>query len=630
MNGGEPRLAYETRRDRFEALRAGAASRSRTLSHARLAAFLLLLASGVIAELRPGGVQLLVTVLLAAVFIALIVAHQRVRRQERWWETLRDLNRLGLARLARDWDALPPRRPHVARVDGSGGGAGKDADGSGESHAYAEDLDLFGSPALAQLLGPASTPAGREILSGWLLAPSSAAVLRERHAAVRELAPLTDLRDELAALAMPSSRIPAVEIERFLAWAEDEPALRIGALRIAAFVVPLTTVALVVADITGIIGPALWIFPLLAAAAITFGPGRALDRTFRRAFGREGLFRAYPELLERAASIEPASPALQRLREVLTVAGVPAYRQLGRLRRLMHLADIRHSGSVYVIVQLLTLWDVHVMVAVERWRQESGARVRRWLDAVGEIEALAALATLAHDHPDWCLPEIVESGEVRFAAELAGHPMIADDVRVDNDVEVGPPGTFLLITGSNMSGKSTLLRAIGANAVLALAGGPVCARRMTLHVVSIRTSIRVADSVVRGVSYFMAQLERMREIVRAAEHAATDGWPVLYLLDEILQGTNTAERRIAATHVIRHLVEQGAIGAVTTHDLELAGEPALLSAVVPVHFTETISGSGAAAEMTFDHRLRPGVATSTNALRLMEMVGLRASAGDSA
>ncbi|MGH7505998.1 MAG: MutS-related protein [Longimicrobiales bacterium] len=201
--------------------------------------------------------------------------------------------------------------------------------------------------------------------------------------------------------------------------------------------------------------------------------------------------------------------------------------------------------------------------------------------------------------------------------------MIPDALRVDNDVEVGPPGTFLLITGSNMSGKSTLLRAIGANAVLALAGAPVCARSMRLAVVSIRTSIRIADSVVRGVSYFMAQLQRMREIVVAAEQVAEGEPPVLYLLDEILQGTNTAERRIAATHVIRHLVDHGAIGAVTTHDLELADEPALRQAVAAVHFTETIVGGGPGAMMTFDYRLRPGVATSTNALRLMEMVGLK-------
>jgi DNA mismatch repair ATPase MutS len=201
--------------------------------------------------------------------------------------------------------------------------------------------------------------------------------------------------------------------------------------------------------------------------------------------------------------------------------------------------------------------------------------------------------------------------------------MLPPATRVDNDVAVGPPGTVLLVTGSNMSGKSTLLRAIGLNTVLALAGGPVCARALRMPVVDLRTSIHIEDSLVRGVSFFMAQLQRMKEIVSAADaSSSSNGIRVLYLLDEILQGTNTAERRIAATRVIRHLIDRGAIGAVTTHDLEIATDPALIAAADPVHFTETVEGAGGGATMSFDYLLRPGVATSTNALKLMEIVGL--------
>src|SRR5690606_5426398 len=235
---------------------------------------------------------------------------------------------------------------------------------------------------------------------------------------------------------------------------------------------------------------------------------------------------------------------------------------------------------------------------------------------------LAALATLAHDEPEWTFPEIAEEGPPLVRAEALGHPMLPDATRVANDVVVGPPGTVLLITGSNMSGKSTLLRSIGTNVVLALAGAPVCARSLRLPVLSLQTSIRVADSVVQGVSYFMAQLQRIKQIVSAADGAAAGGPPVCYLLDEILQGTNTAERRIAATRVIRHLVDSGAVGAVTTHDLELADEPPLRAALVPVHFTETVAEVDGHMRMSFDYRLRPGVATSTNALALMRMVGL--------
>jgi DNA mismatch repair ATPase MutS len=202
------------------------------------------------------------------------------------------------------------------------------------------------------------------------------------------------------------------------------------------------------------------------------------------------------------------------------------------------------------------------------------------------------------------------------------HPLLPGVTRVGNDVTVGPPGTLLLVTGSNMSGKSTLLRAIGLNVVLAQAGAPVCAHSLTMPPVELRTSIRLADSLERGVSLFMAELERLKEIVVAARDD-TRPRRLLYLLDEILHGTNTAERLIAARAVLGHLLRAGAIGAVTTHDLTLAADGALATASVPVHFTEQVTGDGTGpGTMTFDYRLRPGLATSTNALKLLALVGL--------
>jgi DNA mismatch repair ATPase MutS len=300
----------------------------------------------------------------------------------------------------------------------------------------------------------------------------------------------------------------------------------------------------------------------------------------------------------------------------------PADEQLHDLQRLMHLADLRTS-SMHLPVFLLTMWDIHVLLAVERWQRASGVAARDWLRALGEAEALASLATLAHDQPAWVFPELGPTAEPRLTATSLGHPLIPDDVRVHNDVHVGPPGTFLLVTGSNMSGKSTLLRAIGVNVVLAQAGAPVCAQRMRLSPLEVCTSIRVQDSLARGVSYFMAELERLKQIVDAAHRVHADGSATLiYLLDEILHGTNTAERRIAATRVIRHLVDSGAIGAATTHDLELAGQPALAAAARLVHFSETLEDIDGVSTLRFDYQLRDGLATSTNALALMRIVGL--------
>jgi len=292
------------------------------------------------------------------------------------------------------------------------------------------------------------------------------------------------------------------------------------------------------------------------------------------------------------------------------------------------MALVEGRGSLtHAILNVLVLWDFHAIAWLDHWRARYGRHVRDCLAALGDVEALAALGMLAHDNPSWTAPAFDAGGD-RLTATALGHPLLPLATRVANDVTIGPAGTLLLVTGSNMSGKSTLLRAIGLNVVLAQAGAPVCADRLTMPLVELRTSIRLADSLERGVSLFMAELERLKEIVDAAR-APNRSRPLLYLLDEILHGTNTAERLIAARAVLSHLVRAGAIGAVTTHDLTLAADGALASATRPVHFTEQVtSGNGdAASAMTFDYKLRPGLATSTNALKLLALVGLGEEGG---
>jgi DNA mismatch repair ATPase MutS len=272
------------------------------------------------------------------------------------------------------------------------------------------------------------------------------------------------------------------------------------------------------------------------------------------------------------------------------------------------------------------LWDFHVYFAMERWRRRSGRHVRGWIEALGSLAALAALARIRADEPEWGVPRLDASTDA-LQAESLGHPLIAAGRRVANDVRVGPRGTLLLITGSNMSGKSTLLRAIGLNAVLAQAGAPVCATAFTMPPADLHTSIRVQDSLELGLSYFMAALARLKQIVDAAvrqssgqaERGAGPSRVLLYLLDEVLQGTNSVERDLAVRAVVRHLLDAGAIGVMTTHDLALAGEEPLKSAATLAHFTEQVHPDGT---MTFDYRLRPGLATSTNALRLMQLIGI--------
>jgi len=310
---------------------------------------------------------------------------------------------------------------------------------------------------------------------------------------------------------------------------------------------------------------------------------------------------------------------LDRLRLTLTGDGRPAHVEMRQLERLTRLV-LPRSAQVYWVVQALLLWDVHVLAALEGWQARIDGRARIWLETLGDIEALAALAGLAHLHPDWAVPSIDASVGL-VEAEQTGHPLLAPGTRVDNDASLGGPGTLLLVTGSNMAGKSTFLRTLGTNIVLAQAGGPVCARAFRLPPLALCTSMRVVDSLERGVSTFLAEVLRLKQVVDAARADTGERTPC-YLLDEILQGTNTADRQIAARRVMRFLLASGAIGAVSTHDLTLADAPDLAAAARAVHFSDTLTAGPAGPVMTFDYKLRPGLATSSNALRLVELLGL--------
>ena len=600
--GADPTTVYGERAARFAAERERAERAATLASHARLATFALAVAGGIWAEQTAARAAFALLSLAAAAFLGAVLVHRSRRDEAERLGALERLNRLGPARIARDWDALPVATPPADAA----------------VHPYAEDLDVFGRAGLVQILGPIGTPAGRATLHAWLLEPSTPDTLAARQAAVAELAAHVDLRDRVASHALRAGTVRASELAPLVRWAEGGPPPGPGpATRIVAWALPLATWLLAALDLAGVVERGWWVLGVLAATVLTIaGPGARARSAFTRAFAREGIFEGFPDLLHAIAAADLKAPLLTELQAELLADGLDPADRIADLDRLMHLSDLRRSGMLYLPIQLATLWDLHVHAAMERWRAGVGARLSGWLEAAGTFEALSALATLAHDQPGWAMP--VLDGEPTLRAEALGHPLLADDVRVANDVAVGPPGTFLHVTGSNMSGKSTLLRAIGLNAVLAQAGGPVCARALRMPALDVRSSIRIRDSLERGVSLFMAELERLKGVVDAAD-AGSDR-RVLFLLDEILHGTNTAERRVAARRVLEHLLEAGAIGAITTHDLELL-DASLAEAAVPVHFRETIRG-GEDGGMTFDYTLRPGLATSTNALALMRLVGL--------
>ncbi len=597
-----PEEVYDRRCERFTHERGALSRRMDRVANLRLVVFL---GAAICVGLAGWWRDVLFAVLgvgLLGGFVALVIHHARLHARWRRIDELWRINDEASKRLARAWAELPPPPGAAAPHD----------------HPYADDLDVYGNASLFHLLWPGGTRVGEGVLAAWLGAPALPQTVRERQAAVAEFAPLLDLRQELALHGRLLGH-PAPDAAPLLEWAEGEPWLT--PRRWLVWLARLSTGLLwllILGDLTGLVGPPIWMGLFFFNLALSSTAGRRVYEVAGQVGLREGALRSYAELFELLSRAGFQSPRLQRLQATLTGGEEPAHRRLLRLHRLSGL--LVPQGSVfYVPAQGLALWDFHVLDILERWQRKSGRGARGWLEAMGEAEALAALAGLSHDNPEWAFPRLEPDAPMLRAAEL-GHPLIPGTARVHNDVEVGPEGTFLLVTGSNMSGKSTLLRAIGTNLVLAGAGGPVCASELHAPPVRLWTSMRVQDSLTEGTSYFMAELKRLKQVVDAARRQ--EGGRLFYLLDEILQGTNTHERQVAARRIIAYLVEKGALGAVSTHDLTLADAEPLRSMARCIHFTETVSTGTEGPRMSFDYKARPGIATSTNALRLMQIVGL--------
>ncbi len=553
------------------------------------------------------GVLWLVAALVStAWFVVLLADHANVVRETGRVQGLRRINTQALARLERDWSKLPlPVAPATAT-----------------ENILAGDLDLFGHGSLFHLIGTTGTPQGRYTLGSWLVAPPdhAASVIPARQAAVKELAGALDLRQEMElACAELTAAAPAGD-GPFLSWASAEPYLlsRQALVWVTRLIPALLVVSLVLFFEQRIsVVPATLL--LIARWAVTWRYGAQVRRRLDQVSSKQNGLRPYGNLFAQLSKWQPAAPLLTELYRRLqgAAAGIDS------LETLAGLAAIRTTPASPV-AQWIFMWDFHTLFLMERWQERHGAQVRPWFEALGEVEALAALSILAFDEPGWVFP--VFTDEPQIAARALGHPLIAAKGRVANDVTLGPPGSFLLVTGSNMSGKSTLLRTLGISVVLAQAGAPVCAAELRLPpAVVLATSLRVQDSLQEGVSFFMAELRRLASVVKQADEVDTrQGGPVLvYLLDEILRGTNTHERQIIVGKVVAHLLKCRAIGAVTTHDLSLAEADALSGACRAVHFTEDFEEGPAGAVMRFDYKMRPGLATTTNALKLLQVIGLK-------
>ncbi len=551
---------------------------------------------GVVAWMAFGGGWISGWWLLAPllVFVGLIIWHDRILQQRQKVEREVAFYENGLLRLEDRWIGRGVQGTRFANP----------------SHSYTGDLDIFGRGSLFELLCTARTQAGEECLAEWLQAPATPEIVRERQKAVAELRSRLDLREELAVLGEETRS--AIRPETLIEWGEAEPHAASPQIRLlAAGLASCSFLCLM-----------LWALlqnPAPFYAAITVGmifTGTQFKRVKRVLLTVDQPARDLSLLSALLARLERETfqaPLLQRLSAEIHREGRPPSARIAHLQTLQSWLDARRN-ILFVPIDLAFLWTVQFAFAIEAWRVENGPQLGRWLRVIGEFETLFALAGYAWEHPADPFPDIMDQ-DLCFQAEGLGHPLLPIAQTVCNDVRLDRQSRLLLVSGSNMSGKSTLLRTIGTNTVLALAGAPVRAGALRLTPIHLGASIRTQDSLQGGISRFYAEILRLRQIVDIAR----DSPPLLFLLDEILHGTNSHDRRVGAEAVIRSLIERGAIGLVTTHDLALTRiveDPALHA--VNVHFEDHLEDG----KMTFDYRLHPGVVTKSNAIELMRAVGL--------
>ncbi len=590
-----PRAEYQNRLAERNAVTVREQRRFRWIGNARLATGIagVIVAFFVFGETAVSAWWLLVPL---AAFSALVMIHSRVVERLERAKRAAEFYERGLARLENRWigQGEPGDRFHDP------------------SHVYAEDLDIFGKGSLFELLCTARTRAGEETLARWLLAPASLEEAGARQQAVEELRPRLDLREDLAALGnMVRSSIDPEAVAR---WGEAPPVLFPASAPFIAAILASAVVVTFGLYMGGMTRRTPFLIALIVELTYAFFLGSKTLSVSSAVSSPARDLSLLAKLLDRLEQEPFQAGLLCGLQARLRAGGRTASLEIQRLHSLVSRLDWQRN-IFFTPIAMAILWGAQIAMAIERWRKHSGRHIRDWIGGVGEFEALLALAGYAYEHPHDPLPELQQTAGGAFEAQGIRHPLLPEDQSVPNDVKLGGELRLLIVSGSNMSGKSTLLRAVGLNAVLAWAGAPVRATHLTISPLAVGASIRVLDSLQDGRSRFYAEITRLREIVRLAAAPRT----VLFLMDELLSGTNSHDRKIGASAIVRSLVERGAMGILTTHDLALANIASdLPGRAVNVHFADTLVDG----KLHFDYRLLPGVVERSNALDLMRSVGL--------
>jgi hypothetical protein len=558
------------------------------------------------------------------IFAALVRQHRKYKDRLGLSQALAAINQQEIQRLQHKFEGISSGQEHYMAL-----------------HAYHPDLDVLGGrQSLFQLLNRAATPGGEAMLAYWLSTPASVEAIQDRQQAARELAPLLDWRQQFLAIGQYYRTLHA-SLDPLLAWLQSpNVVLPRTRYRVAFATLPPISVLLILAFIFFDISFWWIIGAALVNALVVFKLAPHAKVAEEAAYNSLGLLKGSAGMFKLLETASWQSPYLKELQAFfLKDSNRVVSRQIQELSRILDGLESRSNGF-YMVLNTLFLQDLYWMLRAERWKQRVHADLESWFKTLYEWEALNSLAGLAYSEPGWCFPEISPQPEHLYEAEALGHPLLGAE-RVSNDFQLSGRGEVIIITGSNMAGKSTFLRTVGINAVLALAGAPVCARRMRLSRMQVFSSMRTQDSLAENVSSFYAELQRLRQLLRLLEASsvqnttteglpaqelplppdAQPGLPVLFLLDEILKGTNSADRHKGAAALIRQLQGLNASGLISTHDLDL-GQTASGAGLRNYSFNSEVVGQ----EIRFSYKLDEGVCKSFNASALMARMGIEIEA----
>ncbi len=531
-------------------------------------------------------------------FLYLIVLHTKVINNRDYAKVLFYINKDSIKRVNGEWIGFEDN--------------GEDF--SDNEHNYSNDLDIFGKGSLFQLINTAKTYLGRKALYSYLAeGPDTLETIFKRQQAISELSGKTAWRQRFQSEALMASKAMK-NPDTIINWAEKYNDRYTG--RQLFWLVRLLPIFTCVSFIISLSSSFLPLFIpaatlLIQLVMLRIGRKERI-KALSIAAGYRDDIKVYSKMIERMEKQKFKSPMLSEMIAGMSDAHgkMPSF-GIDKLSKIVSYISLRHS-DFYLIFNLFSLWDYQNMVSLERWKVYTGINLKNWFAAIGKFEALSSLALIRHDHPEWAVPEIFDKGQV-LETKGMGHPLLGEE-RVCNDLGILKPAKVLLITGSNMSGKSTLLRTTGINLVLAYAGAPVCAGYFKCSIMNIYTCMRISDNLGKNISSFYAELLRIKTIVKAASR----GESIFFLLDEIFKGTNSKDRHEGARVLIKKLGTTNSIGLVSTHDLELCDLETSNDVIRNYHFREYYKDD----KIYFDYKLRTGVSDTRNATYLMRMAGI--------